>query len=273
MTTISLWWSSFRNDDKGRYMRTDIATCTPSEPIFWTCLLQPSHFHVAGWILDYWPAWHTSRLASKRGKKWHRNHRTRLFHRTWLFRSWERTIIRMAGGVKKYKTPWTNKWWGSVCSGSFARYFTYISLILPEERRSKQDKFQLVVSDCHICEHRIATNRTRARIDDGGIANQYPRFFWINIYGSNRNPWNRTCAHSSWQNVASQPVPNMCGNQKFVNVFLTCRWFWQIQHECIGCTTTKCSAFFCYYKMKNITLSGSENNSKPVLQNPTHLKF
>ena len=44
--------------------------------------------------------------------------------------------------------------------------------------------------------------------------------------------------------------------------------------ECIGCTTTKCKCmyFFFSYKMKNITLSGSENNSKPVLQNPMHLK-
>ena len=31
--------------------------------------------------------------------------------------------------------------------------------------------------------------------------------------------------------------------------------------------------FFFSYKMKNITLSGSENNSKPVLQNPMHLKL
>ena len=35
----------------------------------------------------------------------------------------------------------------------------------------------------------------------------------------------------------------------------------------------QCMLLFCSYKMKNITLSGSENNSKPVLQNPMHLKL
>ena len=51
--------------------------------------------------------------------------------------------------------------------------------------------------------------------------------------------------------------------------------FGRYKAACIGCTTTKCSAccFFCSYKMKNITLSGSENNSKPVLQIPMHLKL
>ena len=51
--------------------------------------------------------------------------------------------------------------------------------------------------------------------------------------------------------------------------------FGRYRAECIGCATTQCSAcyFFCNYKMKNITLSGSENNSKSALQNPMHLKF
>ena len=51
--------------------------------------------------------------------------------------------------------------------------------------------------------------------------------------------------------------------------------FGRYKAECIGCTTTKCSAcyFFSNYKMKNITLSGSENNSKPVLPNPMHPKL
>ena len=51
--------------------------------------------------------------------------------------------------------------------------------------------------------------------------------------------------------------------------------FGRYKAECIGCATTQCSAcyFFCNYKMKNITLSGSENNSKSALQNPMHLKL
>ena len=51
--------------------------------------------------------------------------------------------------------------------------------------------------------------------------------------------------------------------------------FGRYKAECIGCAATQCSAcyFFCNYKMKNITLSGSENNSKSALQNPMHLKL
>ena len=43
-------------------------TCTPSKQILWICLLQLGHFHVAGWILSYWPKWRSSRLASRAGR-------------------------------------------------------------------------------------------------------------------------------------------------------------------------------------------------------------
>ena len=31
-------------------------------------LLQLGHFHVAGWILNYWPTWRSSRLANRAGR-------------------------------------------------------------------------------------------------------------------------------------------------------------------------------------------------------------
>ena len=48
-------------------------TCTPNKQILWICLLwicllQLGHFHVAGWILNYWPTWRSSRLASRAGR-------------------------------------------------------------------------------------------------------------------------------------------------------------------------------------------------------------
>ena len=40
----------------------------PVSRFYEICLLQLGHFHVAGWILNYWPTWRSSRLASRVGR-------------------------------------------------------------------------------------------------------------------------------------------------------------------------------------------------------------
>ena len=61
---------------------------------------------MAGWILNCWPTWHSSRLASKAGRKdtnIYKNNLSRNFGFSFVL-SLEEAVIRMAGAVSRLKS-------------------------------------------------------------------------------------------------------------------------------------------------------------------------
>ena len=66
---------------------------------------------MAGWILNCWPTWHSSRLASKAGRKDTNIYKNNL---SWNFGfsfvlSLEEAVIRMAGAVSRFKSIMNEK--------------------------------------------------------------------------------------------------------------------------------------------------------------------